>query len=188
MTHFEYIFVAVSIVLSFTLLRLLDAVPTAFSRTRGYWVHAVWVAFLLFLCAAFWWLSWFHRNLNQISFGYFLFLLAAPSVLFLAATSLVSASPPSVSDWHKHFFRVRLRFFLGILFYVSILVVNSFANLNVPIEHPIRRGQAVVVAMLLAGVVFRSERAHAAIAGFAATCLALLMLLAAFGRLPMTLE
>ena len=81
MTHFEYIFVAVSIILSFTLLRLLDALPLALSRERGHWVPAVWVIILLYLCASYWWLSWSNRNLEQLTFRYFLFLLAAPSIL-----------------------------------------------------------------------------------------------------------
>ena len=70
MTHFEYIFVAVAIILSFTLLRLLDALPSVFSRERAYWVHTVWVLFLLFFCAGFWWLNWHNRTLEELTFDY----------------------------------------------------------------------------------------------------------------------
>jgi len=186
-THFEYLFVAVSIVLSFTLLRLLDSLPTTFSRTRGYWVHAVWVAFLLFLCAGFWWLNWANRNLN-LTYGYFLFLLGGPSILFLTATSLVSASPTDVLDWREHFYRVRVRFFLGALSYVSILTINSFVTLGIPFNHPLRSGEGVMIGLFCAGAAFRSERSQAIVGGLAAFWLALVVLLATSGRLPMTLE
>ena len=52
MTHFEYIAVAISIVLSFAVLRLLDALPHVAAREKRYSIQALWVAMLLF-----WWLS-----------------------------------------------------------------------------------------------------------------------------------
>lgn len=58
----------------------------------------VWVLTLLNFCATFWWLSWFNRNLDSMSFRYFLFLLGAPSVLYLTATALVSAGPTAVAS------------------------------------------------------------------------------------------
>ncbi len=188
MTHFEYIFVAVSIILSFTLLRLLDALPTAFSRGRGYWVHTVWVLFLLFLCAGFWWLNWFNRNLDELTFRYFLFLLLAPSILYLTATSLVSASPASVPAWREHFYRTRVRFFVGALVYVTMLTINSFVTFGVPLDSPLRIGQAGMIGLFSAGASIRSERAQAVIGALALAWLSSALILAAFGRLPMTLE
>jgi hypothetical protein len=188
MTHFEYIFVAVSIILSFTLLRLLDALPFALGRARGYWVHAVWLVFLLYLCAVFWWLSWFNRNLDELSFRYFLFLLASPSILYLTATTLVSASPASISSWHQHFCHVRLRFFLGALIYVSMLLVNSFVTLEVPLERPLRLGQAVLIGLFGAGAPLRSERAQSILGGLASVFLAWSLIRAMSGRLPMSFD
>lgn len=188
MSHFEYIFVAVSIVLSFTLLRLLDALPTAFSRERGYWVHSVWVVFLLYMCAAFWWLNWFNHNLDELSFRYFLFLLVAPSLLYLTATALVSASPAGVPSWSEHFGRVRRRFFAGLLVYVSILTINSFVTLGVPLEHPIRIGQAAMLCLFTAGVAVQSRRGQAVVAGIASAFLFLMITLVILDLTPMSLE
>ena len=61
MTHFEFISVALSIVLSFAVLRLLDAVPHAVAREGRYWIQLLWVVYLLWWSAVFWWLSWSHR-------------------------------------------------------------------------------------------------------------------------------
>ena len=171
MTHFEYIFVAVSIVLSFTILRLLDALPSVFSTARGYWVHAVWVLFLLDFCARFWWLSWFNRNLDSMTFRYFLFLLGAPSVLYLTATALVSAGPSAVSSWREHFFLYRRRFFVGAFLYLALLTANSYVTFGVPLLHPMRAWQAFLLLLLGAGATMRSERAQARIAAVAAAAL-----------------
>jgi hypothetical protein len=173
MTHFEYIFVAVSMILSFTLLRLLDAVPSAFGRERGDWVHAVWVAFLLYFCAMFWWLNWANRNLDALSFRYFLFLLAAPSILYLSATSLVTAAPAAVPAWSDHFVRVRRRFFVGIFVYIAMLTINSFVTLGVPLTHPIRVGQAAMLGIFAAGALAPSRRGQEIVAGLAAAWLLL---------------
>ena len=188
MTHFEYIFVAVSIVLSFTILRLLDALPSAFSRARGYWVHTVWVVFLLFLCAGFWWLNWFNHTLDSLSFRYFLFLLVAPSILFLTATALVSASPPAVASWREHFDLFRLRFFVSAFIYIGLLTINSFATFAVPLAHPIHLGQVSMLGLFLAGATIKSQRGQRVVGGAAAVFLTLVVVLAVSGRIAMSLE
>ncbi len=138
MTHFEYIFVAVSIVLSFTILRLLDALPTVFSKDRGYWVSGVWVLFLLLMTLSFWCFSWTNRNLEAITFRYFLFLMGAPGVLYLSTTALVSATPADVTSWRELFFQNRRRFFLGTIVYLSLLATNSVLTFEIPLDHPTR--------------------------------------------------
>lgn|GEM_PF-1032397 len=174
--------------LSFTLLRLLDALPSALSRARGYWVHTVWVFILLFFCAAFWWLNWINRNLDSFGFGYFLFLLAAPSLLYTTATALVSTSPDAIPCWREHFDRVRVRFFVGTFVYIAVLVVTSFVTLRIPLEHPIRRGQLMMLALFAAGAATRSRRGPSLVAGVAAALLLGILVLVASGRSSMTLE
>ena len=47
MTQFEFISVAVSIVLALSMARLLTAVPHFLATGRRYWVHGLWAAVLL---------------------------------------------------------------------------------------------------------------------------------------------
>jgi hypothetical protein len=188
MTHFEYIFVAVSIILSFTILRLLDAVPSAFSRERGDWVHAVWVAHLLWFCAAFWWINWINRNLDALTFRYFLFLLLAPSILYLTATALVSASPAAVPAWRDHFESNRRRFFVGALVYLALHTINSTVTFGVPLWHPLRAGQATMFGLFAAGALVRSRRGQTVIAGLGAAWLLAALTAVMLARDPMSLE
>lgn len=171
MTHFEYIFVAVAIILSFTILRLLDAIPSALSRERGDWVHAVWVAHLLWFCASFWWINWINRDLDAITLRYFLFLLLAPSILYLTATALVSASPAAVPAWRDHFESNRRPFFVGALVYLALHTINSTVTFGVPLRHPLRGAQATLLGLFAAGALVRSRRGQAVIAGLAAAYL-----------------
>ena len=188
MTHFEYIFVAVSIVLSFTILRLLDAMPSAFSTARGYWVHAVWVLFLLYSCAAFWWLNWFNRELDSLSFRYLLFLLVVPGTLYLSATALVSAAPATVSSWREHFFLHRRGFFLGFLVYITLLSINSSVTFEVSMLYPMRAWQAFLVLLFGCGASMSSERAQRRVAAVAAVALALVLGFALAGRIQLSFD
>ena len=43
MSHFELIMGAISIVVSFTAIRLLDGLREAFRLDRRYWVHGLWI-------------------------------------------------------------------------------------------------------------------------------------------------
>ena len=72
--------------LSFTILRLLDALPSALSVARSYWVHAAWVLQLLYFCAAFW------RRSGLVC------LPLLPVSADNAERPLVSAAPTTVSS------------------------------------------------------------------------------------------
>jgi hypothetical protein len=54
MPHFEYVTVAVSIVLSLGVVRLLDGVHFAASRERGHWVLFLWTLTKLLNHALYW--------------------------------------------------------------------------------------------------------------------------------------
>ncbi|MAF64778.1 MAG: hypothetical protein CMJ84_03850 [Planctomycetes bacterium] len=159
---------AVSIVLSFTMLRLLDALPGSFSREKRYWPHTVWVTTLLYISATFWWLNWSNRILESLSFRYFLFLLFAPGVLYLTATALVSASPASVPSWREHFFRNRMRFFLGAFTYIAALAINSYVTFEVPLFDRLRLAQTTLMLLFGLGAILKTERAQAVLAGICA--------------------
>jgi hypothetical protein len=55
MTLFEYVTVAVSIVLSFGVVRLLDGLRAAALPECRYWVHLAWIPTKLLNHALYWW-------------------------------------------------------------------------------------------------------------------------------------
>ena len=176
MTHFEYIAIAMSIVFSFAVLRLLDALPHVAAREKRYPIHALWVAILLFWCALFWWLSWASSaRVGEFSFPLFLLMLTPPALFYLAATALVSHAPAEVPSWRAHFWNVRRRFFGCTLALVVSLAFLTTAIASPPLFNPIRLVQGVLVCLFLAGLVSEQERTHVAIAGLAAALFATLL-------------
>ena len=68
MSLFEYVTVAVSIVLGLGVAHLLGNARPVLDRGHRYWLHALWVATLLLLHALEWWALWSFREARW-SFG-----------------------------------------------------------------------------------------------------------------------
>ena len=159
MTLFEYITVAVSLVLALAIARTLDGLRSALAKDRRYWVHATWVAIKLTNPATFWWSIWRFRDAdwNIVSF---LLALAWPAVLYLQVSGLVTRQPELVTDWRTHFYSQR-RWFFGANLCLSLtgtgltrllgedLFTNSFA---IP--------RLVFIVLSILGIATDNEKAH----------------------------
>ena len=130
MTHFEFISVAVSIVLALSLARLLSAVPHLLAPGRRYWVPCLWAASLLPIHLGFWWAIWAYREVDAWTFRGFAAVMLTPVLLFLTVTILVSDSPGTVESWRERFYS-RHRVFFS-LFLVALLsrLLRQFAVLG----------------------------------------------------------
>ena len=64
MTQFEYIAIAYSMVLSFTVLRALSVLPHAVRIGRRYWVHTTWVCLTLGTTLLMFWNFWLYREIE----------------------------------------------------------------------------------------------------------------------------
>lgn len=104
MTLFEYISVAVSIVLSFGVVRLLDGLRAAALPGRRYWPHFAWILTKLLNHALYWWGLWFAGDAASWNFAAFLWVLLFPGMLYLQSTALVTTSPGDVPSWRAHSF------------------------------------------------------------------------------------
>ena len=113
MTLFEYISVAVSMVLALTVVRGLDAIGRVYSAERRYSVHVIWFSLKLFQPLVIWWSMWGLKGVTGWNFFAFVMVVAGPVMLYLQMATLVPRDLTTVSDWRGHFYRVRRRFFLA---------------------------------------------------------------------------
>ncbi len=111
MTLFEYLTVAVSIVLSLSIVRGLDAAGDVLDAKRRYPVHAAWFLLKSFQPALIWWSIWGLHDETGWSFPAFLLCLAGPGLLYFQLTILVIRASAEISDWRAHFYEHRRRFF-----------------------------------------------------------------------------
>ena len=112
MTLFEYLSVAVSIVLSLSAAQILVNLRAVFDPARRYWVHTLWVVIALFLHLLIWWGFWAFRVVESWNLATFSLVLLNPGILFVASTTLVLNASKLDRGWEQHFFDSRRSFFL----------------------------------------------------------------------------
>jgi len=163
MSHFEYISVAVSLVYSLILAKLLGALPAAIRRDRRYWLHLLWILNLILATVASWWRIWLYRETEWDPIAFFA-LLAIPSIIYLRASVLVSDAPREIYSWRAHYYGSRRPFFLlqvvgGINFIAAPLVISGEL---LPTESILGTSSVAILAIVAA--YSTSPRLHAALA------------------------
>jgi hypothetical protein len=159
MTLFEYLSVAVSIVLSLGVAHVLGSLRALFGPRRDA-LLTLWAALLLIAHALLWWTLWSYRDAAW-DFGRFLLALAGPALLYAAATTLVPASAAADHDWRAHFEASR-RWLFSLLLLLLLQISTLFWLLGGLVLlagalAPRRRTQiaiVVVVALLLVALSF----------------------------------
>ncbi len=85
MTLFEYISIATSLILSFSLARTLTNFAPIFTSENRYWVHSAWVVGLLVNHAILFWDIWLYQRVEVWTLVEFVLLLMGPIMLLIGA-------------------------------------------------------------------------------------------------------
>lgn len=103
MTIFEFLTVAVSIVLALGLSKLISSIPFVFAAGKRDWLHMLLFVLAVLSHIILWWRIWLLNDVTEWNILQFTLLMGSPLSLYLAATALVSNAPEQVSDWKTHF-------------------------------------------------------------------------------------
>jgi len=165
MSEFEYVSVAVALVYSFALARMVDALPTVFAANRRYLPHSVWALVLLVAAISTWWTIW---DLREVEWNplRFMSVLIIPALIHVRVGILVSEDPAEIESWRTHYYESRVQFF-G----VGVLIAANFAMLPwimgvVPWFSPSAFHLAFVSLLTISvlGLVSANPRLHALLA------------------------
>ena len=175
MSQFEYVSVAIALVFTLAVGRVLAGIQEAFASERRYLVHTGWVVHVLLTCVGEWWLLWRTSAVDWTAFR-FLWVLALPTLQYLRAAVLLGDGE-SVASYHDHFYRVRRPYFALAAIISLHLAFTPWVLGVLPWLTPgaVHIGASVVGAVALVGLVSRSERVHGAL-----VCVALGMISASF--------
>ena len=161
MTLFEYLSIAVSLVLSFTVMRIVEGLPQVLAAGRRWWVHGIFTLLALFSTLSSFWVYWSYRNLDW-NFLRFLLLLGPTVAIYFIACTLVPRDAESVESWKSYFAEVASRFFIGWLIWALMVLANQ-TSLGAGLLAPMRVLPALMLALSLVGLTTRRERVWAAI-------------------------
>jgi hypothetical protein len=165
---FSYLSVLISIVLALGMTRVLAGVGEmlqARSRRHIYWVHVVWTVNVFIYLVIAWWIFYRWRNQHPWTFLLFVFVLVAPTILYLASLLLFpreGALDESV-NYKTHFYANHRAFFIILALYGTVDVLDSLLK-GVP--HFLALGPSYMMSMtlFLTGVttaaITRNERYH----------------------------
>ena len=166
MTIFEYLSVAVSILLSLAAVRLIIGLPYAAASPHRYWVHLVYLVAVAVQTILIWWNSWAYRQVQEWLLPDFVLILLIPATLYFIVGTLVPDNPSTVVSWKMHFYQIHTRFFLAYILLFLLFSLSSFSLLGLPLLHPQRIAHVVGIAACALGAYSTSERLHAALACF----------------------
>ena len=161
MTIFEFLSVAVSIVLALTLGKLIAATPHVFSSRARDVIHAGFFLVTNFVVLAIWWFVWTLHDKASWNFLEFLIMMGSPVGLYLAAHLLVSDVPREVVSWREHFATVHRWYFAAILATVIFAIVRMVWVLGDELRFAL--GLALLCIVFAIGIVSPRRSVHAGI-------------------------
>ncbi len=164
MTLFEFLTVAISIVLALSAGQLLTNVREVFDPTRRYWVHALWVIHLLFQHLLVWWSFWAYRDVESWNLATFGITLMTPGLLFVCTSTLVPSYSSTVASWETHFFEVRRWFFAARSLFVIFAGFRTWLLLDRPLLESPTPVSGPILLLCIAGFLFPNRRLHGALA------------------------
>jgi hypothetical protein len=184
MDHFEYISVAVSILIALALTELIGGwarMLRARARTPPHGLHLGWMVIVFLVLVQFWWVFWEYGSAPEWTFVTFLLVLLPPTTAVFAV-ALIS---PTADEFERPGFSLRAfyfarsrNFFLTVAAYQTELVVQSLVFFGV--RPVILAGQLAGVATGVVLASTRNERIHRAVAVVALVILASFVTLVRF--------
>jgi hypothetical protein len=151
MNAFEYLSVLISIILALGMTRVLAGVGDmlqACSPRRVYWVHAIWIM-NVFLCLVIqWWIFYRWRNQQPWTFFLFVFVLIAPTLLYLASLLLFprESDIDVAVDYKAHYYGNHRAFFILLALFIAADVPDTLLK---GIPHVVELGPQYIVSMVL---------------------------------------
>lgn len=121
MSQFEFVSVAVALLFSVAIGRLLTALPEFFDRDRRYGVHAGWGIYLLVFSLNAWWGLWSLREVEFDSLR-FIAVLSPPAFVVVRVSILCGRSSREIQDYRAHYYEKRIPFFATGLASMSVLM------------------------------------------------------------------
>lgn len=158
MSKFEYVSVALALVYSFIVARLVSALPAVLDRERRYWLHVLWLGVALLATISTWWTIW---DLREVSWNplRFMWALSVPALIHLRVGILVSDAPAQVESWRAHYYDNRVAFFgVGVLIALNFAAMPWVLGFQAPPE--LWMGFAMLLSICLLGLASARPMLH----------------------------
>lgn len=155
MTLFEYLSIATSLILSFSLARTLSNLAPIFASANRYWVHSAWVLLLLLSHVTLFWQLWLYHSASAWTLVEFVLLLTGPIMLLIAASLLVPYGP--VPEYRAYFESIRAPAYSVLIVMQIHQIPLLYLLFDVPIFSPLHLSSLVIISGFVIGLVGRKD-------------------------------
>jgi len=153
MTLFEYISIATTLILSFSLARTLTNIAPTFVSSHRYWVHSLWVLGLLVSHASVFWQLWLYQGVEAWTLLGFVLLLMGPILLLIGASLLVPVEP--APDYRIHFESIRVPFYLVLIALHLQPIPLTYLLFDIPLLNLLLLSNLVIASVAMIGLIAR---------------------------------
>ena len=160
---FNYLSVAVSIILAISATHLLSGLRDVIAPERRDCLVVCWCAYLGYLHLLIWWSFFAAHNVARWNLGTFTIAMAVPASLYLAVYTLLSEAPAAVSSWEEHFQEIRRWFFLFYALFIATSAVRETFLLGRPVFGVASAFDAITILNVTAGAIWRNRRIQIAV-------------------------
>ena len=167
---FNYVMTLASVIIGLALAHLMQGIVRLIedpAKVRIWWVHLVWVAFMIFNSVFWWWFEFELHSLNVWTFAVYVFVLFYAIVTYMSAAVLFPAQMGGF-DSYEDYFLARRAWFFGLQIIATLIdpvdtALKGRAHLEaMGLEYWI--GLPVTVALAILGIITRRKSVQAAIA------------------------
>jgi hypothetical protein len=150
-SHFEYIMVMVSIIQGLGITLALRGISHLIRSPHREPVVLLWAVFLVLLYLQNWWAFWDLASVNDWNIIKFLFIALYVCTMYATTELMLPMASSADTDWLAHFKSVR-KWFFGILIVLVLLGVSlGWYISGVPLVHPYRIMQLIILSLGIAG-------------------------------------
>ena len=154
---FNYISVAVSIILAISATHLLSGLRDVIAPQRRDWLVVCWYAYLGYLHLLIWWSFFAAHNVARWNLGTFTIAMAVPASLYLAVYTLLSEAPAAVDSWKERFQKIRRWFFLFYGLFIVASEVRETFLLGRPLFGVASVFDAITILNVTAAAIWRNR-------------------------------
>jgi len=160
MNRFEFVMVAVGIMLGMSLTQALRGLGSVVRSRSRYSALTVWLVVLLFQHLVLWWSLWDLTFVSHWTISSFLLVTLVPCSLFAATDALAPVALALDLDAREHFHRVSPWFYSLLLVYVVCSVLWTWLLTGLELDHFLRVLEAAAGLAIVMGLAWRDRNVH----------------------------
>ncbi len=129
MLPFEFLALAISVIIGLAITRLVSGIGISIRQIRlkkHYWIHSLWIFNILLYLSGLWWGLFRWSTKEDWGYSNFLFLMVYSIIIYLLTDFLVPLKSNIKFDPRQHFFDNRKLFYVVLLLTIIMDIIETY--------------------------------------------------------------